>query len=135
MALLDSESDDNWHWFMQYLKAIVIGDKIYTFVFDRYSRLLKSISTIFSYSYHSYCYWHLKFNLTAVISSNDRRRLFIFKKLKKLVYALTHKEFQTEYENFVKFKSQQAKKFLASMPFEYCAMLTSLDKDMIVYPL
>jgi len=67
---------------MQYLKAIVAGDKIYTFVFDRHSGLLKSIPSVFPDS--PYCYSHLKFNLTAVISSKYRRRLFILKKFKNL---------------------------------------------------
>ena len=106
---------------MEHLKAIVSGDKIYTFIFDRHSELLKSIPTFLLDSYHSYCYWHLKLNLTAAISIKERRRPFILKKFKKLVYAPIHKEFQTEYENLVNLENQQANKFLASVPLEHWA--------------
>ena len=54
MAIVDSEINNNWYWFMDHLKAIVVEDKIYTFISDRHSELLKSISTVFSDSYHSY---------------------------------------------------------------------------------
>ena len=92
---------------MQYLKAIVVEDIIYIFVSDRHSELLKSIPTVFSDSFHSYCYWHLKLNLIAIISSKDRRYPFILKKLKKLVYVPTHKKFQTEYEFFSNFEANK----------------------------
>jgi len=71
MAIVDSEINNNWYWFMDHLKAIVVEDKIYTFISDRHSELLKSISTVFSDSYHSYYFWHLKLSLTVVISSKD----------------------------------------------------------------
>ena len=87
----------NWNWFAEHLKEILSRDMVYTFICERHSGLLKAISDLFPGSYHSYCLWHLKQNLTNVISSRDPRRPYIRELFKRLAYAPTHHKFQEEY--------------------------------------
>lgn len=58
-AVVDAESDDNWHWFLLQLKSVLSTSCPVTFVADREKGLKNSISEIFLGSFHGYCLRYL----------------------------------------------------------------------------
>ncbi|KAJ8771837.1 hypothetical protein K2173_027014 [Erythroxylum novogranatense] len=58
-AVVDAETDDNWHWFLIQVKTALSTSCPLTFVADRQKGLKESISEIFKGSYHAYCLRHL----------------------------------------------------------------------------
>ncbi|XP_043725055.1 uncharacterized protein LOC122671729 isoform X2 [Telopea speciosissima] len=58
-AVVDVESDDNWHWFLLELKSSVSTTRSITFVADRQKGLRESLSEIFENAYHGYCLRYL----------------------------------------------------------------------------
>ncbi|KAL0006478.1 hypothetical protein SO802_014039 [Lithocarpus litseifolius] len=58
-AVVDAESDDNWHWFLLQLKSALSTSCPITFVADRQKGLRESIADIFTGSYHAYCLRYL----------------------------------------------------------------------------
>ncbi|CAA3009089.1 family transposase isoform 2 [Olea europaea subsp. europaea] len=60
-AVVDTESDENWHWFLLQLKTALSVCRGITFVADREKGLKESIAEIFQNDdvYHSFCLTHL----------------------------------------------------------------------------
>ncbi|XP_042476936.1 uncharacterized protein LOC122058349 isoform X2 [Macadamia integrifolia] len=58
-AVVDIETDDNWHWFLQELKSAVSTSRSITFVADRQKGLSESLAEIFENAYHGYCLRYL----------------------------------------------------------------------------
>ncbi|XVF31529.1 hypothetical protein REPUB_Repub16aG0153500 [Reevesia pubescens] len=58
-AVVDAETDDNWHWFLLQLKSALSTSCSITFVADRQKGLRESISEIFKGSFHGYCLRYL----------------------------------------------------------------------------
>ncbi|XP_015874821.2 uncharacterized protein LOC107411697 isoform X2 [Ziziphus jujuba] len=58
-AVVDTETDDNWHWFLLQLKSVISVSCPITFVADRQKGLRESIAEIFKGSYHGYCLRYL----------------------------------------------------------------------------
>lgn len=54
-AVVDAETDNNWHWFLLQLKAALPKSDAITFVADREKGLKESIAQIFESSFHGYC--------------------------------------------------------------------------------
>lgn len=58
-AIVDSENDDNWHWFLKHLRSAVSTTQSLTFVFDREKGLKKSVTEVFENAHHGYSMHHL----------------------------------------------------------------------------
>ncbi|KAK8520252.1 hypothetical protein V6N13_031286 [Hibiscus sabdariffa] len=58
-AVVDAETNDNWHWFLLQLKSAVSTSCPLTFIADRQKGLRESISEIFKDSCHGYCLRYL----------------------------------------------------------------------------
>ncbi|XP_028113380.1 uncharacterized protein LOC114311439 [Camellia sinensis] len=62
-AIVDSESYDNWHWFLSKLLVILTLGRDIAFVTNRHEGLLKALAEVFLFSSHSFYLMHLKANL------------------------------------------------------------------------
>ncbi|KAL5727624.1 hypothetical protein ACHQM5_000803 [Ranunculus cassubicifolius] len=121
MAVVSAENDENWIWFMKQMK-VVIGERLnLVFIFDRHHGLLTSIAQVFPSALHSYCYWHMERNLTAVIPKNHEKRGELLELFHDMAYANTHFEFSQHLEKFVGIGFARATKFVESIPFEHWA--------------
>uniref|UniRef100_A0A5B7AED0 SWIM-type domain-containing protein n=1 Tax=Davidia involucrata TaxID=16924 RepID=A0A5B7AED0_DAVIN len=58
-AIMDVRSDDNWHWFLVQLQAVLSTCQSITFVADRKKGISDSIHLLFENCYHGYCLHHL----------------------------------------------------------------------------
>lgn len=71
-GIVDSETDDNWEWFLEELKKILDPTVIYTFISDRCKGLTNSISSMFPGHFHAYCLRHLEQNFKAFLSGQTK---------------------------------------------------------------
>ncbi|XP_028779486.1 uncharacterized protein LOC114735880 isoform X2 [Neltuma alba] len=79
-AIVDAESDDNWHWFLVQLKSVLSTSCPITFVADREKGLKNSIAEVFSGSFHGYCLRYLTEQLFRDLKgqfSHEVKRLMI----------------------------------------------------------
>ncbi|KDP23336.1 hypothetical protein JCGZ_23169 [Jatropha curcas] len=58
-AVVDAETDENWHWFLLQLKTALSTSCPITFVADRQKAIKESIDNVFKGSYHGYCLRYL----------------------------------------------------------------------------
>lgn len=97
-AVVDTESDDNWHWFLLQLKTALSMCRGITFVADREKGLQKSIAEIFQNEdvYHGYCVRYLSEQLLRDLKeqfSHEVKRLLV-DDLYKAAYAPKRDIFQ-----------------------------------------
>lgn len=79
-AVVDIETDDNWHWFLLQLKSALSASGPITFVADRQKGLRESIAEIFKGSYHGYCLRYLTEQLIRDLQgqfSHEVKRLMV----------------------------------------------------------
>ncbi|WCJ26844.1 MuDR family transposase [Euphorbia peplus] len=79
-AVVDAESNDNWHWFLLQLKDALSTSCPITFVADRLKGLKESIEEIFKGSYHCYCLRYLTEQLIRDLKgqfSHEVKRLMV----------------------------------------------------------
>lgn len=79
-AVVDAETEDNWHWFLMELKSALSTSQQITFVADSQNGLKKSLAEIFDKCYHSYCLRHLAEKLNKDLKgqfSHEARRFMI----------------------------------------------------------
>nr|GMD12044.1 uncharacterized protein LOC109165518 [Ipomoea batatas] len=81
-AVVDTESDDNWHWFLLQLKTALSMCRGITFVADREKGLKKSIADIFQNEdvFHGYCIRYLSEQLIRDLKgqfSHEVKRLLV----------------------------------------------------------
>ena len=62
-AIVGSEDEDNWCWFMKELRLILNLSRRITFISDRHPGIIDGINNVFPNNFHGYCLLHLKFNL------------------------------------------------------------------------
>ncbi|XP_056168171.1 uncharacterized protein LOC115690608 isoform X2 [Syzygium oleosum] len=80
IAVVDDETEDNWHWFLQELKSAISTSQQITFVADFQNGLKKSLAEIFDNCCHSYCLRHLVEKLNKDLKgqfSHEARRFMI----------------------------------------------------------
>lgn len=80
IAVVDDETEDNWHWFLQELKSAISTSQQITFVADFQNGLKKSLAEIFDNCHHSYCLRHLVEKLNKDLKgqfSHEARRFMI----------------------------------------------------------
>ncbi|XP_028110540.1 uncharacterized protein LOC114309038 [Camellia sinensis] len=61
-AIVDSERESNWSWFLYELSKVIVDDRCMTFVSDCNLRLLEAMPKAFPSAYHGWCLQHLKNN-------------------------------------------------------------------------
>ncbi|XP_013709047.1 uncharacterized protein LOC106412683 [Brassica napus] len=62
-AVVDSENDRSWDWFMRQLKVVVADEHSLAFVSDRNASLCKAIENVYPLSQHGICIHHLLNNV------------------------------------------------------------------------
>ncbi|KAJ7980479.1 Protein FAR1-RELATED SEQUENCE like [Quillaja saponaria] len=100
-AVVDAETEDNWHWFLLELNLAVSSSQQITFVADFQNGLKKSLAEIFDKCYHSYCLRHLADKLNRDLKgqfSHEARR-FMINDFYSAAYAPKLEDFQRSVEN------------------------------------
>ncbi|XP_026419552.1 uncharacterized protein LOC113315493 [Papaver somniferum] len=87
MALVDSENNDNWEWFLRNLTQVVGDGRPITFHSDRHEGLLRGVPLVYPDSFHSFCYYQLKTNL--LINQSDPRYFLVLDHFQKATYTLS----------------------------------------------
>ncbi|KAI3932263.1 hypothetical protein MKW98_024983, partial [Papaver atlanticum] len=87
MALVGSENNDNWEWFLRNLTQVVGDGRPITFHSDRHEGLLRGVPLVYTDSFHSFCYYHLKNNLP--ITGSDPRYTLVLDHFQEATYALS----------------------------------------------
>jgi zinc finger SWIM domain-containing protein 3 len=67
IAIISSETNDNWNWFFSKLRECVSRDKQYTIYSDRKEGILKGAEKYFPESHHAYCLRHLRDNFSKTV--------------------------------------------------------------------
>ncbi|XP_073304181.1 uncharacterized protein [Primulina huaijiensis] len=65
-AIVDSENDDSWTWFLQKLKEFINDDLNLVIISDRHISIINDVRTVYEYASHVHCSWHLSQNLKRV---------------------------------------------------------------------
>ncbi|XP_026396119.1 uncharacterized protein LOC113290750 [Papaver somniferum] len=89
VALVDSETVNNWEWFIWNLTEVVGDGRPITFLSDRHEGLLQGVPLVYPDSFHSFCYYHLKTNLP--INGSDPRYTLVLDLFQEPTYALSPK--------------------------------------------
>ncbi|XP_057958959.1 uncharacterized protein LOC131151661 isoform X1 [Malania oleifera] len=79
-AVVDAESDENWHWFLMELKSAVSASRPITFVADFQNGLKESLAEIFGNGFHGFCLRFLAEKLNKDLKgqfSHEARRLMV----------------------------------------------------------
>ncbi|GAU16740.1 hypothetical protein TSUD_199820 [Trifolium subterraneum] len=100
-AVVDAETEDNWHWFLQELKSALSTTEQITFVADFQNGLKTSLSEIFENCYHGYCLRHLADKLNRDLKgqfSHEARR-FMVNDFYAAAYASRPEIFERSIEN------------------------------------
>lgn len=101
-AVVDAETDDNWHWFLIQLKSALSEYTCpITFVADKQKGLRDSIAEIFKCSFHGYCLRYLMEQLIKDLKgqfSHEVRRLMI-EDFYAAAYAAKPEDFQRSIES------------------------------------
>ncbi|KAK7264792.1 hypothetical protein RJT34_32403 [Clitoria ternatea] len=100
-AVVDAETEDNWHWFLQELKLAILTSEHITFVADFQNGLKKSLSEVFEKCYHGYCLRHLAEKLNRDLKgqfSHEARR-FMINDFYSAAYAPKPEAFERSIEN------------------------------------
>ncbi|KAF7133047.1 hypothetical protein RHSIM_Rhsim09G0046100 [Rhododendron simsii] len=71
-AIVDGETYENWCWFLEHLRSILVPGRGITFISDRHMGLLMARRDIFPESSHGYCLLHLKRNLRDHLKETTR---------------------------------------------------------------
>lgn len=70
-AVVDSENEENWTWFLQNLSEVVnLQGRNITFISYRNKGLLEALPYVFPHSPHAFCFHHLKHNILAKYPSS-----------------------------------------------------------------
>ncbi|XP_017231450.1 uncharacterized protein LOC108205860 [Daucus carota subsp. sativus] len=80
-AVVDEESDENWHWFLSHLKDVASTSQRITFVADFQKGLVEALREIFGGgAFHGYCLHHIAEKLNKDLKepfSYEARRLMV----------------------------------------------------------
>ncbi|KAL5538065.1 hypothetical protein UlMin_042275 [Ulmus minor] len=100
-AVVDAETEDNWHWFLTELKSTLPTSQQITFVADFEDAIKKSLAEIFDKCLHAYCLRHLAEKLNRDLKgqfSHEARR-FMINDFYSAAYAPKIEGFQRSIEN------------------------------------
>ncbi|KAL7239577.1 hypothetical protein ACSBR2_005471 [Camellia fascicularis] len=118
-AVVGSENQDNWRWFLEHLSRIVSPERNVTFVSDRNLGLVEVLPKVFPMAFHAYCLYHLKMNLRhhlrGMFHGLKEKLITLFG---KCAYAPTEETF---HQCLVELKTEsgsRVEKFLDDIPYD-----------------
>lgn len=118
-AVVDEETNENWHWFLSELKSAVSTSRQITFVADFQKGIRESLQEIFGkYCYHGYCLRYLAERLNMDLQgqfSHEARRLMV-KDLTSAAYARTLEAFERCTENIKAISPEACNWVMQSQP-------------------
>ncbi|KAF9626318.1 hypothetical protein IFM89_032167 [Coptis chinensis] len=132
-AVVVSEDDGNWAWFLKNLKKVVSLDRRLTFITDRHHGLVTYIPILFPNSYHSFCLWHLKNNIKTAVSSKSSKRSYVQKLLSDCAYAATNTEFDEAMGELRLVGGDEVDKFLERVPYKHWANVYFQGNRLVMY--
>ncbi|KAH7848939.1 hypothetical protein Vadar_010561 [Vaccinium darrowii] len=121
-GIVDSETDDNWLWFLIKLKGILSTREL-SIITDRHTGLVKHVPEVFSNCYHAYCLEHLKNNLRDRLSG--RAPNGFRERVVNLFVDCAHAPTVSDFDNCVKelceVGGEKAKEFISSVSYDHWA--------------
>ncbi|MQL95541.1 hypothetical protein Taro_028206 [Colocasia esculenta] len=95
-SIADSETYDNWVWFLQNLKKALLSDRRIAFLSDRGRGLKEAIPDIFSNDHHGYCFQHIMQNFNDQCAGKYAApfKKLLRKILQRIAYVVTEQEYQ-----------------------------------------
>ncbi|KAL6284430.1 hypothetical protein ACE6H2_015359 [Prunus campanulata] len=124
-GVVDSETEENWTWFLQHLAAILLPmGRMVTFFSDRNHGLLNAMGAVFPGWPHSYCYYHLKQNLISKYPKSGYGKLLqdrVVNLFSKCAYAVTEEEFKVAMDELVVVGSSKVKTFISELSRDHYA--------------
>ena len=122
-AIVDSETIENWRWFLSILSRILRRqERVITFMSDKHDGILRCIPEFFPESPHSYCLVHLKQNVSSLFpkGAGDGLKKKMMNLLANCAYACTASDF--DIAEFMDNGRGHVKNFIADLPKENYAI-------------
>ncbi|PKA57207.1 ubiquitin-conjugating enzyme E2 S [Apostasia shenzhenica] len=115
MAVVNTETIENWHWFLLELKSAIGLSRTLTFVSNRQNGLVEAVSEVFEEGFHGYCTKHLiqEFKAELGDSWSQEMKDTMVDNLLQAVYACKADEFNSCVEN-IKAKSPDLAEWVLS---------------------
>ncbi|MQM07142.1 hypothetical protein Taro_039979 [Colocasia esculenta] len=97
-AIADSETYENWKWFLNNLKKALLSGRRTMFISDRAKGLKEAVPEIFPMDHHGYCLRHIKANFMTEAAARYRKALkdSMVKTLNKVAFTLNESCIYTE---------------------------------------
>ncbi|ONK66544.1 uncharacterized protein A4U43_C06F9290 [Asparagus officinalis] len=97
-SIVDTETPENWHWFLTQLKSALSTSRTITFISNRKNGLEEEVTQVFEGSYHGYCIRQLEEDFKEKLEEEEEEKTpeakdKIISELKKCVYACKVDEF------------------------------------------
>ncbi|KAF5931839.1 hypothetical protein HYC85_028010 [Camellia sinensis] len=113
-AIVDSEGESNWSWFLYELSKVIADDRRMTFVSDRNIGLLEAMPKAFPSAYHGWCLQHLKNNFRDKLKGMENGfKEHLIRKLGDCAYEPTVTGFHALLEELKSEGKQRAYNFLS----------------------
>ncbi|KAI5328405.1 hypothetical protein L3X38_027802 [Prunus dulcis] len=124
-GVVDSETEENWTWFLQHLASILLPmGRVVTFFSDRNQGLLNAMGFVFPGWPHSYYYYHLKQNLISKYPKSGYGKLLqdrVINLFSRCAYAVTEEEFKVAMDELVIVGSSKVKAFISDLSRDHYA--------------
>ncbi|KAF7120459.1 hypothetical protein RHSIM_Rhsim13G0152800 [Rhododendron simsii] len=118
-AIVDGETYENWRWFLEHLRSILMPGRGITFISDRHTGLLMARRDIFSESGHGYCLLHLKRNLRDHLKGTTRAyRERVVSEFVRCAYAPTREIFHQNMTKLLSRDDGKVVEFLTNLRYE-----------------
>ncbi|KAI8552166.1 hypothetical protein RHMOL_Rhmol06G0244400 [Rhododendron molle] len=124
IGVADSESNENWLWFMEKLRGILDGDtRSIVFVSDRNAGIKATVPRVFPSGFHGYCLYHLKNNLRGRLTGGrNKYKERVIGLFSLCAYAPNEMKFNEEMARLKKAGGEsRITNFLADLPYEHWA--------------
>ncbi|XP_058211833.1 uncharacterized protein LOC131324019 [Rhododendron vialii] len=127
-AIVDNETYENWRWFLEHLRSMLVPGRGITFISDRHTGLLMARRDIFLESGLGYCLLHLKRNLRDHLKGTTRAyRERVVSEFVRCAYAPTREIF---HQNMTKLLSHDDESFNAWIEAERHLSITILVDEL-----
>ncbi|KAG5521456.1 hypothetical protein RHGRI_033874 [Rhododendron griersonianum] len=124
IGVADSESNENWLWFMKKLRDILDGDtRSIVFVSDKNAGIKAAVPRVFPTGFHGYCLYHLKNNLRGRLTGGrNKYKERVVGLFSLCAYAPNEMKFNEEMARLKKAGGEaRITNFLADLPYEHWA--------------